>query len=301
MLGGFLIPSQTCAQDEKEINIEESAEVFLEEYSDQFQENFFEALKQKGIENYDRAINLLLECKRLDSDNIVVNHELAKTYMGNKQYIPAQEYAIETLNSEPDNLWYLNTLLQILQKQGSSIGLIKSSIPFNNNQLKENLTLLYFKQKNYKNALTLLKSMKITPFSKELSTKIYDSIKKEETTTREASLPVSDEGTEDSFEGYKSRVSGLLKTNNFPLLKQLSGEALESYPSQPYFYYAHGYVLNKMGKYIEAAEVLESALDYLLNDVALANTIYQELVNAYTELNNTSKANMYLRMIKPGF
>ena len=35
------------AQEEQEIDIEQSAEVFLEEYSDAFQENFFEGLKQR--------------------------------------------------------------------------------------------------------------------------------------------------------------------------------------------------------------------------------------------------------------
>lgn len=45
-------PYQACAQEE------ESAEISLELYSDEFQEYFFEALKQKGIENYDKAINL---------------------------------------------------------------------------------------------------------------------------------------------------------------------------------------------------------------------------------------------------
>ena len=54
----FALPIQGKAQ-QRDMNIEDSSEVFLEEYSDTFQENFFEALKQKGIENYDKAINLL--------------------------------------------------------------------------------------------------------------------------------------------------------------------------------------------------------------------------------------------------
>ena len=51
----------TYAQEEQE-----SAEVYLEEYTDEFQENFFEALKQKGIQNYDRAVDLFLKCKQLE-------------------------------------------------------------------------------------------------------------------------------------------------------------------------------------------------------------------------------------------
>ena len=43
------IPLCATAQEE------ESAEFFLEEYTDEFQNLFFEALKHKGIQNYDRA------------------------------------------------------------------------------------------------------------------------------------------------------------------------------------------------------------------------------------------------------
>jgi hypothetical protein len=58
--GMLLIHGTLFAQDE-----EESAAVSLEAYTDEFQEHFFEALKQKGIENYDKAINELLVCRQL--------------------------------------------------------------------------------------------------------------------------------------------------------------------------------------------------------------------------------------------
>ena len=84
-------------------------------------------------------------------------------------------------------------------------------------------------------------------------------------------------------------------------MEQLADEALESYPLQPFFYYAKGYALNRKSKHKEAVEVLEASLDYLLDDIALANKIYSELADAYTALNNISKANMYLSKVKPGF
>ena len=39
---------------------------------DEFQEHFFEALKQKGIENYDRAVEALHKCLNLDSKKPVI-------------------------------------------------------------------------------------------------------------------------------------------------------------------------------------------------------------------------------------
>jgi len=155
---------------------EASAAVFLEEYTDQFQDRFFEALKQKGIENYDKAIHLLLECKQMDDSNKVVDHELAKAYFANKQYILAEEHGIAALVSQPDNPWYLNTLLEIVQSQGNTMERIKNHIPYKNNKLQENLVLIYYKQKDYGNALKLLGEMGESSFKGELTSKINDSM-----------------------------------------------------------------------------------------------------------------------------
>jgi hypothetical protein len=58
--------------------------------------------------------------------------------------------------------------------------------------------------------------------------------------------------------------------------------------------------LNRSGKQKEATEVLETALDFLIDDIELGNNIYRELANVYTFLGNSSKANMYLSKIKSG-
>ncbi len=288
------------AQDQ-EINIEDSAEVFLEEYSDAFQENFFEALKQKGIENYDKAINLLLECKLIDSITHVVDHELAKVYLLDEQYIAAQEYAIAALLSEASNRWYLNTLVTSIQMQGSSLDQTNLNIPFENNKLKENLALIYFKQKNYQKALTVLTDIKKSAFTNDLSAKIKDSISKLEVKKSKEEAPVPNEIKANPLEELKAQMAELMVQNKIPELVARSEEAIENYPSQPYFYYINGYALNKSAKHKEAVGILEAALDYMLDDVPLLNKIYQELVDAHTALNNSSEANTYLRMIKPGF
>ncbi len=299
-LGTVFVSISVVGQDGK-INVEESAEVFLEEYSDMFQESFFEALKQKGIENYDKAANLLLECKLIDKENHVVDHELAKVYLIDKKYIQAREYAIAALLSEPENLWYLNTLVDVVQMQGSLLENIKSSIPFGNYTLKQNLALIYFRQKNYEGALRVIRDIKKSTFTEELSSKINDSIKKRDSKKEKEQVTSRSRVTVNPLEGLKGQISKLINKNDWSALKELSDEALENYPSQPYFYYANGYALNRVAKHSEAVEVLETALDYILDDDLLLNRIYQELADAHTALNNSTKANMYIRMIKPGF
>lgn len=298
LFGQVLLAAQEPAP---EINVEESAEVFLEQYSDEFQESFFEALKQKGIENYDRAINLLLACKKLDPENIVVDHELAKAYTLNKQYNLAKDYGVAALIAQPESFWYLNTLVEALQKQGSSFEDLEMSLLSDNIKLHENLVLIYYRKGKYDSALSILKKLKKSAFLSDLESKINDSIEKRDKNIQKTSFTNTEGSTSDPTKGYKMQIDGLIKTNNHFMLKQVAEEALETYPSQPYFYFAQGYALNKTNKHRDAIEVLEVALDYLVADIKLANKIYTELVEAYNGINNSVKANMYLRKIKPGF
>ena len=299
----FATPLMLHSQEEKEINVAQSAEVFLEEYSDDFQENFFEALKQKGIENYDKTINLLLKCKQLDSQNRVVDHELAKAYYKDKKYTIGEGYAIEALISEPENPWYLETLVDILEKQGNAIDFVALRIPYDNPKLKENLALTYFKRGKYETALKVLKEVKKSSFSQDLTTKINDSLDKINAQRVSTAIAVEDSNVTatNPMQGYQLKIKGLMRTNSPSILLQISEEALETYPSQPFFYYAQGYALNKNNKHRDAIDVLEAGLDYLINDVALANQFYTELAAAYAATSNTVKANMYLSKIKPGF
>src|SRR5690606_37841687 len=157
-IGLLLIPIFSYAQ-ENDMEVADSAEVFLDEYSDDFQEVFFEALKQKGIENYDKAINLFLECKRLQADNAVVDHELAKAYLASKQLPLAQEYGTAALRSLPENYWVLNSLIAILELQGAGLDVVKHQVPYTNIKLRENLALIYYRQQNYESALSILNRM----------------------------------------------------------------------------------------------------------------------------------------------
>ena len=332
-LYGFLIVGRAHAQEvpvpepnnDTELEIEESAEVFLDAYSDDFQENFFEALKQKGIENYDKSINALLKCKQLDASDPVVDHELAKVYAASRKYPQAEDYALTALKAQPENLWYAETLITVLQNQGKSIESLVSELPFNQPEFSKNLASLYLKKGNYETALTIIRKADQNRITKAMATKIEDSIQKRETFKKAAravkdgsgsanSRPRPETGTTSGLnsadseisepnplEVYKTRLQALMQTDSVSVLNKLSEEALESYPAQPYFYFAQGVALNKMGLNEEAVETLETALDYLIDDTSLENSIYQALADTYTALNDAVKANMYLRKIKPGF
>ncbi|MBO0342136.1 MAG: hypothetical protein VX798_02575 [Bacteroidota bacterium] len=284
----------TYAQEELE-----SADVYLEEYTDEFQENFFEALKQKGIQNYDRAVDLFLKCKQLEPNNSVVDYELAKAYMLDKKYVQAQDYAIEALLSEPEDYWYLDNLLTILDKQGSPIESIKPRIPYDNKKLQQNMAVSLFKMKKYGEASKVLDDLENSQLKSELSRKIKDSLQKDkepETTP----IVQKEESSDDPVARLKDQMEQLIVASDFKKLLNDSQEALDSYPLQPYFYYAFGTALNNTGNPNKGIEVLESGLDYLLDDEGLKNKIYKQLSEGYTKIGNTQKANEYLNKINSG-
>lgn len=286
------------------IQEEESAEVFLEEYTDEFQDTFFEALKQKGIQNYDRAINLLLECKQLDANNNAVNHELAKTYFLDKKYIPAQQYAVEALIAEPDNYWILANLVKITDNQGIPFESVESSIPSGNQALKINLAKIYFHQGKYNEAKDALVGIDLSPELSHLNQKINDSLSKTQKTTEAITVENNNSSAEaGDLELANLRNSLKLMANGTnPLgLEAKAREALEIYPLQPDFYYYRGLALNKMKRHLEAITVMEEGLDYLFDNDQLANDFYKELANAHKAAGNSSKANSYLSKVKPGF
>ena len=78
------------AQDTEEVPTDDLGNV-----SDAFQENFFEALKQKGIENYELALNALQKAERAAKKDpvqeAVVYFEKGKNLKFLKRYDEAEE------------------------------------------------------------------------------------------------------------------------------------------------------------------------------------------------------------------
>tara|TARA_B100000949_G_scaffold234901_1_gene255569 strand:+ start:1264 stop:2181 length:918 start_codon:yes stop_codon:yes gene_type:complete len=290
----FMMLYGTYAQEEQE-----GADVYLEEYTDEFQENFFEALKQKGIQNYDRAVDLFLKCKQLETNNSVVDYELAKAYMLDKKYIQAQDYAIEALLSEPTDYWYLDNLLTILDKQGSPIESIKQRIPYDNKRLQQNMAVSLFKMKKYREASQVLDDLENSTLKSDLNRKIKDSLQKD---LQPIETPIVQQETDldDPLAPLKAQMEQLIADADFKKLLSDAQEALGSYPLQPYFYYAYGTALNNTGNPNKGIEVLESGLDYLLDDEGLRNKIYKQLSEGYSKMGNTQKANEYLNKINSG-
>lgn len=128
---------------------------------DAFQENFFEALKEHNIENYQKSINALLRCKELDDSKAVVFYELGRNYNLLKNFGAAEETLKKAVDMEPDNEWYLDELYDVYIQQNdlnAAVKTVKQLVKYHPDY-KQDLVSLYIQAEKYKDALELLNEL----------------------------------------------------------------------------------------------------------------------------------------------
>ncbi|BAO75617.1 tetratricopeptide repeat protein [Winogradskyella sp. PG-2] len=150
----FIVPVFAIGQ----VNFDKPPDDDLGNLEDEFQEYFFEALKQKGIENYDRAVDALQKCLNLDSKKPIIYFELGKNYNKLKNYGAAEDALKKAISMQPDNEWFLDELYDVYFQQddiNNAIRTIKQLVKYHPDY-KEDLAALYVREERYKQALELL-------------------------------------------------------------------------------------------------------------------------------------------------
>jgi tetratricopeptide (TPR) repeat protein len=134
----------------------------LGDVSDAFQENFFEALKQKGIENYELAIEALTKAEKAAKDDeevkAVIFFEMGKNLSKMKRYEEAELSFNKVLESKGDRLDVLEALYELYSEQKnyeSAIPLVLKLIKFDEDY-KEDLASLYSRTKQFDKAIEVL-------------------------------------------------------------------------------------------------------------------------------------------------
>lgn len=130
----------------------------LGDVSDELQSTFFEAIKQKGIENYDKAIDLLETCNAQLPNNAAINFELGKNYY-ELDKLQLAENDLQKANSlKPNNQWILETLYRLYRSQKNNSKTIVTLENLKNIHPKYNTNLIsaYSASQQYNKALSLL-------------------------------------------------------------------------------------------------------------------------------------------------
>jgi len=155
ILFGLLLFPQLCFA---QVDFNKPPDDDLGNIEDKYQEYFFEALKQKGIENYDRSITALLKCLKLDDSKSVVYFELGKNYVKVKNFGAAEDALKKAISKAPENEWFLNELYGLyytLNDYDKALKTVKQLVKFHPDY-KEDLVALYVKNERFKAALKVL-------------------------------------------------------------------------------------------------------------------------------------------------
>lgn len=129
--------------------------------TNEFQISYYEALKQKGIENNDKAIESLQKCLTLEPNNAPVYNELGRNYLKLKKYKEAYDSFEKATQIDPKNRWYLHGMYDVAyqtQDYNQAIVLVTKLVAFDANY-KEDLTSLYMYTQQYDKALKLINEM----------------------------------------------------------------------------------------------------------------------------------------------
>ena len=213
--------------------------------SDEFQEAFFEALKEKANGNHEKAIDFLKKCQEINESQSVVYFELGKNFKALKDYDLAEEYLKVAVKIEKTNEWYLDELYDVYLKMKSTeqaIKVLKELLPFHNDY-KEDLVDLYIDVKKYSNALNLLNEL--------------------------------DESSNFSIEREKTRFKIYNLSNDFRAKKSYLIKQIQKYPKKESYYLKLIVFYSEQNDLENALKISENLVQVLPNSDRVHLSLYK--------------------------
>ena len=237
----------------------------VETAENEFETNFFDALKEKAIENYDKAIIALQKCLLKEPLNPEIHYQLGVNYLAQKKYVEAENAFQKAVDLEPKQRWYWNGLYDVhyqTKAYEKAIVIVEKLVDFDAN-MKEDLVSLYMNTQQFDKAKIVINDIE----SKGTLTK--------------------------AMESYQMQIQSMQKGNN-PNVSDLV-EAIKNNPKaeQNYIDLIYAYsVNNQEDKAFQTALLLEKELPN--SDLA-----HVSLVKFHIQANDISKAtDSYKRVIK---
>ncbi|MFY0632018.1 MAG: hypothetical protein JXR05_16790 [Flavobacteriaceae bacterium] len=279
----------------------------LEEVNElKFQQFFFKALSEKSIKNYQKALENLEVCNTILPKNVSVYFEFSKNYLLLNKTQEAKEYIQRALSQEPQNLWMLEHLVEVHKKEQdfkSAIVAQKKVVSLNPKK-REALVYLYLQERDYEKALSL---MSVLQEGKGLSKNLQRikaslEFRKGLTTKKEEkndlpSLIKAFDNDRSSFASLK-KLLDLAMNSDSTTFHKYSELAVELFPAQPYVYLMRGKSLYMLKEYQKAITMLESGIDFVIDNNELEANFYEAMADAYVGLNNPQKALEYRKKVE---
>ena len=141
---------------------------------DGFEDLFYEAIQQKSMENYDKAIEALEKGIAIEPENPVIYFELGKNYFAQKKYNEAYDNFEKVTKMDPKKRWAWVGMYDVCYETkdyNKAIPIVEKLVTFNEDY-KEDLTSLYMNTQQFDKALELINELN-TKFGKSEKRELY--------------------------------------------------------------------------------------------------------------------------------
>jgi len=268
-----------------------------------FQSAFFDALKQKAIGNYDKAVEALEFCNNLDSTNVAVLFELSKNFLWQKKYFESKQNLNKALKIAPQNIWLLEQAknIAVAQKNYGYAIKIQKKIEIINPSKIIGLLNLYIADDDKNSALKLIDIIKKKQGLNSRLIKIKQQLLKQSKPKTNYNKTVTPSGLTALKKAYQKNgdfniLKQILfledKQNKFTILNNDATKALEIFPSQAILYLYAAKANIGLKKYNTALNYLNNGIDFVIDNTTKKN-YYLAYANSYLGLKNIQKANAY--------
>ena len=272
-----------------------------------FQNFFFEALQQKAIGNFDKAITALENCQNIKNNDPSVEFEFAKNYFELDLYYEAEIYIKKALEKVPKNLYMLVLLKGILNNQNN----FKEALEVQKKILEQDpnsqldLVSLYIKNHQIYEAKQLLIDLEKKGLLSPNLILFKDSLLKGDVSIPTATTinkPLSKQSIQELKKTYRTNISfvvlkellnKLYAKKLYLDLESFSEEAIDLFPAQPLVYLMNARALNQEKEYQNALHILERGFDYIVEDILLEANFYEQMSLSYKGMGQNVNASKY--------
>jgi len=180
MLIFLSIGLHSCSSKKGASGLSSSADLMADQSLQKFQEAYFEAQKQKAINNSEKAYEKFLECSKLYPDEDATFYELAKLDTLLNNYPSALSNITKASGLAPNNLWYSRLMSDVQTELGeleAALKTLKRIADTDPNEVlyRDKLASLAIYLKDYNSAIEAYKGIEnIVGVNSDLSKNIYD-------------------------------------------------------------------------------------------------------------------------------
>jgi len=276
---GFLL-SQTVWAQEEQLETERDSIVNTNADSS-FQQAFFKALSQRGIENYDKSVDILTQLEREHSEKPVIYFQLGLNYFDLERFSLALENLEKADELKPDDYNIQEAIFKVYEQQKNYTEAINYAkyLTTKNAEYYEILANLYLITEQYEEALKALsKADELQGFDVHKD-KLREIIFKEYNQPKVAIAYYKKRITQEPYNPLNnySLVEFFIADENFEEALTTSNNALETHPR-----FTRYYVLQTLIHIeLEQIDLALKALENVVKDKFLEENYKVEAINSF--------------------